>query len=98
MDFRQRRPRKPHGAAGNARSSRHARGREDEGTVMSAGHIRRRGKNSWELKFDVGADPLSGKRRLRYASFKGSKRDAALELARLVAEHASGAGVDPSKA
>jgi len=62
------------------------------------GHIRRRGAQSWELKYDVGTDPLTGRRRIRYASFKGSKRDAALELARLVAEHASGAGVDPSKA
>jgi integrase len=64
---------------------------------MSAGHIRRRGAQSWELKYDVGADPLTGRRRIRYASFKGNRRDAALELARLVAEHASGAGVDPSK-
>src|SRR5262245_25227062 len=64
---------------------------------MSAGHIRRRGKNSWELKFDIGADPLSGKRRIRYAAVKGTRRDAVLELARLVAEHASGAAVDPSR-
>ena len=48
------------------------------------GHIRKRGKNSWELKFDADPDQLTGKRRIRYASFKGSKRDAELELARLV--------------
>jgi integrase len=65
---------------------------------MSRGSLRRRGAQSWELKFDAGTDPLTGRRRIRYASFKGNKRDAALELARLVAEHASGAGVDPSKA
>ena len=61
------------------------------------GHIRRRSKQSWELKFEVGTDPLTGKRRVRYASFKGTKRAAALELARLVSANASGETVDPSK-
>ena len=61
------------------------------------GHIRRRGERSWELKYDAGLD-AAGKRKTRYASFKGSKRDAAIELARLVALNASGEGVDPSKA
>src|SRR5262245_27323911 len=64
---------------------------------MSAGHIRRRGKNSWELKFDIGADPLSRKRRIRYAAVKGTRRDAGPGLARLVAGHAAGAAVDPSR-
>lgn len=38
-----------------------------------SGHLRRRGERSWELKFDVGNDPLTGQRRIRYASFKGPK-------------------------
>jgi hypothetical protein len=29
------------------------------------GHIRRRGTRSFELKFDTGVDPLTGKRRIR---------------------------------
>src|SRR5262245_36362561 len=61
------------------------------------GHVRRRGAKSFELKFDVGVDPVTGKRRIRYASFKGTKRDAELELARLVAEHNAGLSIDPSK-
>jgi integrase len=61
------------------------------------GHIRRRGKNSWELKFDLGTDPLTGHRRIRYSSFKGTKREAKIELARLVAENANGTGVDPTR-
>jgi hypothetical protein len=28
------------------------------------GHIRSRGENSWELKFDLGRDPATGKRPL----------------------------------
>jgi integrase len=62
------------------------------------GHIRRRGAHSWELKFDLGTDPLAGRRRIRYASFKGTKRDAEIELARLVAENATGSGIDPTRA
>jgi len=61
------------------------------------GHIRRRGKNSWELKFDTGIDPSTGRRRSRYHSFKGSKRDAQLELAKLITANAKGEYVDPSK-
>jgi hypothetical protein len=38
------------------------------------GHVRRRGERSWELKFDIGTDPLTGKRLTRYHSFKGTKR------------------------
>jgi hypothetical protein len=34
------------------------------------GHIRSRGENSWELKFDLGRDPATGKRASRYHSFK----------------------------
>lgn len=62
-----------------------------------SGHIRQRGKRSWELKFDAGSDPLTGKRRIRYVSFKGTKREAQIELARLISEHAAGGSVDPSK-
>src|SRR6516162_1583727 len=65
---------------------------------MSRGHIRRRGRRSFELKYDIDADPLTHRRRVRYVSFKGSRREAEQELARLVAKEAAGEGVDPSKA
>jgi Phage integrase, N-terminal SAM-like domain len=61
------------------------------------GHIRRTGSRSWELKFDIGTDPLTGKRRIRYHAFKGTKREAALELARLVSANTKGEYVDPSR-
>jgi integrase len=64
---------------------------------MSRGHVRRRGSRSWELKFDIDADPLTGRRRIRYASFKGTKREAEQELARLIAQEAAGEGIDPAK-
>jgi len=61
------------------------------------GHIRRRGKSSWRLKFDLGADPLTGKRRIRYHTFRGSKRDAEIKLAGLITENSKGQYVDTSK-
>ena len=61
-----------------------------------AGHVRRRGAHSWELKYELGTDTLTGQRRIRYVAFKGTKRAAELELARLVAQNASGEGIDPS--
>src|ERR1700724_1768393 len=66
--------------------------------VVMSGHIRRRGERSWELKFDIGADPVTGKRRIRFHSFKGTKRDAQSELTRLMAGVDAGNYVDPSKA
>jgi integrase len=60
------------------------------------GHVRRRGARSWELKFDVGVD-ASGKRKTRYASFRGTKRDAQIELAKLVAAADAGTLAEPSK-
>jgi integrase len=44
------------------------------------GHVRRRGAKTWELKFDLDADPHTGKRITRYHSFKGTKREAEAEL------------------
>jgi len=61
------------------------------------GHIRRRGAKSWELKFDAGADPLTGKRKTQYHSFKGTKREAEIALAKLIVSAAAGEYVDPSK-
>src|SRR6185437_8734240 len=62
-----------------------------------SGHIRRRGKHSWELKFAAGIDPATGKRRTRYASFKGTKREAEIKLAELITSDAKGSYVERSK-
>ena len=47
---------------------------------MSEGHIRQRGPGSWELKYDIGRDPVTGRRITKYATVKGNKRDAQREL------------------
>jgi integrase len=61
------------------------------------GHVRKRGAQTWELKFDVGTDPLTGKRITRYSNFKGTKRDAQKQLAGLIAAAEKGELVDRSK-
>ena len=61
------------------------------------GHIRERGPNRWELKFDLGRDPVSGKRLSRYVTFKGTKREAQAELNRLLNRRNEGTYVDPTK-
>src|SRR5215471_16837919 len=61
------------------------------------GHLRQRGKKSWELKFDAGRDPATGKRKIQYVSFRGTKREAQRRLATLIADSNRGAYVEPAK-
>jgi hypothetical protein len=61
------------------------------------GHISKRGKNSWELKFDIAPDPLTGARRTRRHTVRGSRKDAEIKLAALITENAKGQYVDTSK-
>jgi integrase len=62
-----------------------------------SGHIRRRGERSWELKYDLGTDPRTGKRIIKYVSFKGGKRQAQAKLTELLAAVAKGSHVEPTK-
>jgi integrase len=57
------------------------------------GHIRRRGRRSWQLKYD--AEPIDGRRQIRYATVKGLRQDAERELARILHEVHSGTHVAP---
>jgi integrase len=62
-----------------------------------SGHIRRRSSNSFELKFEGGVDPATGRRLIKYRTFKGTKREAQAELIRLLGEASRGGLVDFSK-
>ena len=62
---------------------------------MSAGHIRPRGPGSWELKYDLGRDPITGNRRIKYKTVHGAKRDAQRELRNLLGTVDKGQHVDP---
>jgi integrase len=65
---------------------------------MSGGHLRQRSLGSWELKFEGGArDLATGKRKIRYVTFRGTKRQARVKLAELIAAVGLGTYVEPSK-
>jgi integrase len=59
------------------------------------GHIRKRG-NSWAIVLEV-RDPVTGERKRKWHSFKGGKREAELERARLIASLGQGSYVEHSK-
>ena len=61
------------------------------------GNVTKRGKSSWRLKFDVGRDPVTGKRLTRLLTVKGRRQDAERELARLVTAAHDGTLIEPSK-
>ncbi|HXC15152.1 MAG TPA: tyrosine-type recombinase/integrase [Stellaceae bacterium] len=52
------------------------------------GHIRSRGPNVWELKFDLAAD--DGRRKTKYVTFKGTKRQAQDRLNKLMTQAQEG--------
>jgi integrase len=60
------------------------------------GHIRERSPGHWAIILDA-RDPQTGKRRRRWHSFTGTKRQAQVECARLVSEAQQGGAVDPSR-
>ena len=60
------------------------------------GHIRERSPGHWAIVLDV-SDPQTGKRRRKWHSFRGTKREAQRECARLIAEIGQGRYVEASK-
>lgn len=60
------------------------------------GYIRERGENYFELSFDLEAD-ATGKRKRKFHSFRGSKREAQRKLAELIAGVSGGSYIEPSK-
>jgi integrase len=63
---------------------------------MSRGHIVRRGKASWRVKYDL-PNAVPGKRETRYLTIRGKRQDAERELARLMAAAHDGTLVEPSR-
>ena len=61
------------------------------------GHIRRRGKSSFELKYEAGVDPHTGRRITKYLNFKGTRREAQAKLTELLAAVAKGTHLGPNK-
>ena len=60
------------------------------------GHLRERSPGHWGIVLDVRA-PETGKRRRKWHSFKGTKREAQIECSRLISEISGGAYIEPAK-
>src|SRR6516162_8539808 len=60
------------------------------------GHIRERSPGHWAIVLSL-TDPATGKRKLKWHSFKGTKRAAQAECARLITVTRDGSYVEPSK-
>ena len=62
------------------------------------GHIRERSPGHWAIVIDV-RDPQTGKRKRRWHSFKGNKREAQVECAPLISkiEITGGTHIDPTR-
>jgi len=62
-----------------------------------AGTIKKRAKGSYTIWWDEGRDPLTGKRRQRNKSIKGTKRNAEAELRKILTALDSGVYIKPTK-
>jgi integrase len=60
------------------------------------GHIRERSPGHWAIVIDI-RDLETGKRRRKWHSFRGTKREAQVESSRLITEARGGAFVDPGR-
>jgi integrase len=60
------------------------------------GHIRERSPGRWAIIIDL-CDPVTGRRRRKWHSFKGTKRAAQIECARLISERQGGSYIEPAK-
>lgn len=64
--------------------------------MRPTGHVRQRTPGSWELRYSLGTDPATGKRRMATTTVKGNRRDAEKELRRLLRTLDTGEHVDPT--
>src|SRR5215469_4357429 len=65
--------------------------------MRRAGHIRQRSPGSFELRYDLGPDPATGRRKTITTTVRGSRSDAQRELHRLLHAVDTGQHVDPHR-
>src|SRR5450755_2813520 len=73
-----------------------AAARAATGRGIMKGHLKERSPGHWAIILDI-PDPLTGKRRRKWHSFKGTKRQAQIECARLISAVQGRAYLEPSK-
>src|SRR5438477_12831337 len=64
--------------------------------MRRAGHIRERSPGSYELRYSLGTDPATGKRKMATATVRGSRKDAdkGTEAAAAIPRHRRARGPD----
>ena len=60
------------------------------------GHIKKRAKGSWSIVIDLGRD-ATGKRKQKWTTLRGTKKEAQAELTRLLNEINTGEYIEPSR-
>ena len=65
--------------------------------MRPTGHIRQRSAVSFEIRYSLGTDPATGKRRMATTTVKGNRREAEKELRRLLRTLDTGEHVDPTR-
>src|SRR5436309_3366232 len=65
--------------------------------MRRSGHIRERSPGSFELRYSLGTDPATGKRKIATATVRGSRKEAEKELRRLLRSLDTGEHVDPHR-
>src|SRR5438093_10035066 len=58
---------------------------------MARGHLVKRAEGSWSIVVELERDPRTGKGRQKWVTFKGVKRDAEKEMAKLLVDAENGA-------
>src|SRR5262245_38811235 len=66
-------------------------------TMRPRGNIHQRSPGSFRLRYTLGKDPVTGKRRIVTATVRGTRKDAERELTRLLRTTDTGEHVDPTR-
>ena len=65
--------------------------------MRRAGHIRERSPGAFELRYSLGTEPATGKRRIATTTVRGTRKEAEKELRRLLRAVDTGEHVDPNR-
>ena len=65
--------------------------------MRPSGHLRQRSSGSYELRYSLGTDPATGKRKTITTTVRGTRKQAEKELRRLLHTIDNGEHVDPSR-
>jgi integrase len=65
--------------------------------MRRTGHIRERSPGAFELRYGLGIDPATGRRRIVTSTVRGTRKEAEKEMRRLLRELDTGEHVDPTR-